>query len=263
LGRNSSPQLALQGAQLAGVGARGAHAFAGVARGGGLALGGCRVGEDLGRVVQLGVGGVRVAAHGREVRVAEILGDQARVARCFSKPRRRGVAQRVRGDVLFNPCARGGARDDPREDRRLTTRSLKAAMITERRRFRARSASPLDAVSKPCVSGPRYRERVFDEAVIAEAGRRLAKAAPPRSRVILFGSHARGEADKHSDLDFLVIEPSVKDVVEETYRLRCALDDLDVFADIVLVSDDEARAWGGVYGSMIRAALAEGRPLAA
>jgi predicted nucleotidyltransferase len=86
---------------------------------------------------------------------------------------------------------------------------------------------------------------------------------PPGTRVILFGSHARGEAEKHSDLDFLVIEPSVGDLVEETYRLRCTLDDLDVFADIVLVTEDEARAWGGVYGSMIHAALSEGRPLAA
>jgi predicted nucleotidyltransferase len=104
---------------------------------------------------------------------------------------------------------------------------------------------------------------MFDEAVIAEAGRRLLEAAPPRSRVILFGSHARGEAGRHSDLDFLVIEPSVQDVVEETYRLRCTLDELDVFADVVLVSEEEARAWGDVHGTVIHAALSEGRPLAA
>ena len=104
---------------------------------------------------------------------------------------------------------------------------------------------------------------MFDEAVIAEAGRRLLNAAPPRSQVILFGSHARGEAGRHSDLDFLVIEPTVQDVVEETYRLRCTLDELDVFADVVLVSEDEARAWGDVRGTVIHAALSDGRPLAA
>lgn len=38
------------------------------------------------------------------------------------------------------------------------------------------------------------------------------------------------EAVKHSDLDLLVIQPSVEDVVEETYRLRRTLDGLDVFA---------------------------------
>ncbi len=52
---------------------------------------------------------------------------------------------------------------------------------------------------------------VFDDAVIHEAGRRMLQAAPPGSRVILFGSHARGEASEHSDLDFLVIEPTVQD----------------------------------------------------
>jgi len=101
---------------------------------------------------------------------------------------------------------------------------------------------------------------VFDDAVIAEAGRRILAAAPPGSRVILFGSHARGQAGEHSDLDFLVIEPVVEDVVEETYRLRCTLRGLDVFADIVLVSEDEVETWGDVYGTIIHAALGEGRP---
>ena len=35
---------------------------------------------------------------------------------------------------------------------------------------------------------------MFSDAVIQEAGRRLLAATPPHSRVILFGSHARGEA---------------------------------------------------------------------
>lgn len=106
---------------------------------------------------------------------------------------------------------------------------------------------------------------MFSEAVITEAGRRLLEAAPAGTRVVLFGSHARGEAGKHSDLDFLVIEPSVDDLVEESVRLRKALDDLDeiVFADIVLVSEEEAEHRGDAYGHIIHSALSEGRPLAA
>jgi hypothetical protein len=57
--------------------------------------------------------------------------------------------------------------------------------------------------------------------------------------VILFGSHAQGEANEHSDLDFLVIEPSVHDMIDESVRLRRALSGLDVFADVVVVSEDE------------------------
>ena len=45
---------------------------------------------------------------------------------------------------------------------------------------------------------------MIDEATIAEAGRRISAAAPG-ARVILFGSHARAEADPKSDLDLLVI----------------------------------------------------------
>lgn len=104
---------------------------------------------------------------------------------------------------------------------------------------------------------------MFDDAVIAESGRRLAAAAPPGSRVILFGSHARGDAGKHSDLDFLVIEPDVDNVTEESVRLRRTLRGLLVAADIVVVSEQEASQWGDVHGSVIHAALAEGRPLAA
>lgn len=48
------------------------------------------------------------------------------------------------------------------------------------------------------------------EAVIVEAGRRLARAAGESSQIILFGSHARGKARPDSDLDFLVIDPTVE-----------------------------------------------------
>jgi uncharacterized protein len=104
---------------------------------------------------------------------------------------------------------------------------------------------------------------VFDDAVIEEAGRRILEAAPPRSRVILFGSHARGEAGKHSDLDFLVIEPSVESWGRESVRLRRTLRGLNVFADIIVVSEESVREWRDVYGHVIHSAMSEGRELAA
>lgn len=108
----------------------------------------------------------------------------------------------------------------------------------------------------------RYRRAVFDENVIAEAAKRLAAAAPG-AEVILFGSHARGSAGPGSDLDFLIVEPSVDDAAQEAVRLRRTLRGLGVFADVLVVSKDEAQAWRDVRGSVIQAALAEGRPLAA
>jgi predicted nucleotidyltransferase len=109
----------------------------------------------------------------------------------------------------------------------------------------------------------RYRERVIDEATIDEAARRIADACPPGTRVILFGSHARGEAGKHSDLDFLVIEPEVENAIEESVRLRRTLRGLLLAADVIVASEQRVRDWRDVKGSLIHAALAEGRELAA
>lgn len=107
-----------------------------------------------------------------------------------------------------------------------------------------------------------YRERVADELIIHEAARRITDASPPGTRVILFGSHARGEAGKHSDVDLLVIEPDVENPAEESIRLRRTLHGLLLAADVIVVSEQRVRDWRDVKGSLIHAALAEGRELA-
>jgi uncharacterized protein len=109
----------------------------------------------------------------------------------------------------------------------------------------------------------RYDGCVVDEAVIEQAGQRLLAAAPSGTLVILFGSHARGEAGEHSDLDFLVIEPEVENAAVESVRLRRALGDLVLAADVIVASEYRVREWRDVRGSLIHAALAEGRELAA
>lgn len=68
---------------------------------------------------------VRVASHGREAGVAEVLGDKAGVAAFLAQPGRGSVAQRVGGDVLLDPGARGGSPDDVGEDRLLQASTVK------------------------------------------------------------------------------------------------------------------------------------------
>ena len=97
---------------------------------------------------------------------------------------------------------------------------------------------------------------MIDEALIDEAARRLRKAAPA-AQVILFGSSARGDDGRHSDLDFLVVQPEVENAAEESVRLRHALRDLLVPMDIVVVSEGEVAKWRDVRGSLVHAALAE------
>jgi predicted nucleotidyltransferase len=103
--------------------------------------------------------------------------------------------------------------------------------------------------------------RAVDDTLIAEAGRRLVAAAPD-SQVILFGSHARGEAGPHSDVDFLVVEPEVVNEAEESVRLHRTLRDLRMPADVIVVSRDYADRWREVRGGLVHVAFSQGRVLA-
>lgn len=100
-----------------------------------------------------------------------------------------------------------------------------------------------------------------NEALIDEAGRRLAAAAPG-AKVILFGSRARGEERPDSDLDLLVIEPAeVLKRRAESARLRRELRGLDVALDVIVVSAKQAEEWGHFRGSLLSEALHKGRVL--
>ena len=100
--------------------------------------------------------------------------------------------------------------------------------------------------------------QVVDENLIAEAARRLAAAAP-EAQVILFGSHARGDARPGSDVDFLVVEPEVANEAKESVRLHRTLRDLRVPADVIVVSRDYAERRKEVPGCLVHAALSQGR----
>lgn len=97
-------------------------------------------------------------------------------------------------------------------------------------------------------------------ALIEEVARRLELAAPD-ARVILFGSHARGDAGADSDLDLLVIEPKLPRPRAEFVRLRRELRGLGVAIDLLVVSSAHAERWGQLPGTVVHDALHEGREL--
>ena len=105
-----------------------------------------------------------------------------------------------------------------------------------------------------------YRDAMTNEALIAEAGRRLA-AATEGARVIVFGSYARDEAGPDSDLDLLVIEPEVFAPRAESARLRRELRDLEVALDVVVISALQAEQLKDVSGTVVNEAMQTGRVL--
>jgi predicted nucleotidyltransferase len=100
--------------------------------------------------------------------------------------------------------------------------------------------------------------RVIGRETIDEAVRRLLAAAPAGSRVILFGSYARGQADPGSDLDFLVVEPEVEDTFAEEVRLINALRPMRLAADVVVLGRDEFEYWKDTPNTLAYEALKEG-----
>jgi len=100
-----------------------------------------------------------------------------------------------------------------------------------------------------------------NEALIAEAGRRLAAAAP-EAQVVLFGSRAFGPANPHRGVGFLVVEPEVANEAEESVRLHRTLRDLRMPTDVIVVSRDYAERWRDVRGGLVHAALSQGQVLA-
>jgi predicted nucleotidyltransferase len=80
-------------------------------------------------------------------------------------------------------------------------------------------------------------------------------------RVILFGSHARGTAQADSDIDLLVVLPSVADKRKTTVEIRRSLDDFPVSKDVIVTTPDEIERRGRLVGSLLRPALREGRTI--
>ena len=98
------------------------------------------------------------------------------------------------------------------------------------------------------------------ESRIEEATRRLVAAAHPL-KIVLFGSYARGDFDQGSDIDLLVILPTVTDRFEEMIRLESVLRGLRLPVEIIVYSANQVAERRHLRGTMLYHALREGRVL--
>lgn len=77
-------------------------------------------------------------------------------------------------------------------------------------------------------------------------------------RIILFGSHARGDAGQYSDIDLLVVLPEAPDSRQAAVNIRRALADFPVAKDIIITTPNEISRRGHLVGTVLRSALLEG-----
>ena len=86
--------------------------------------------------------------------------------------------------------------------------------------------------------------------------RRVVEAADPE-RIILFGSAARGELNRHSDVDLLVVKdaPNLRQLTVKVYR---RLYGVGAAVDIVMVTPQDVERYKDSHALIIKPALREG-----
>ena len=96
------------------------------------------------------------------------------------------------------------------------------------------------------------------EATISSMVDRIVGQFQP-SRVVLFGSHARGTASAWSDVDLLVVMGDETDKRAAAVEMRRSLGDMPASKDIVVTTPAEIARRGSVVGTVLHTALREGR----
>lgn len=104
---------------------------------------------------------------------------------------------------------------------------------------------------------------MLDAEAIQSAVKRMVAAASGPSRVILFGSYARGTAGEGSDLDLMVVEHELADRAGEYLRLREALGRVapGIGVDLLLYPLAEFERRSQVPGTILFEARMEGKIL--
>jgi len=80
-------------------------------------------------------------------------------------------------------------------------------------------------------------------------------------KVILFGSHARGQAGLDSDVDLLVVMPVSGSKREKAIEIAVALHDIPVAKDVIVVTPDDFEWRRKIVGTIERPAARQGKLL--
>ncbi len=115
-----------------------------------------------------------------------------------------------------------------------------------------------------CAWGNSMKQVEVTEALLKQMVEVIVDKVDPE-QVILFGSHARGDAYADSDVDLVIVESDPfdenRDRRSEAVRLWRALAHFAVPKDILVYSRDEVEYWRDSINNVLARALREGRVL--
>ena len=100
---------------------------------------------------------------------------------------------------------------------------------------------------------------MLDSVSIQECIQAILAACPAGSRVILFGSRARGDHHPDSDVDLLVVEPEPPARLVEAARLARVVRRMRVPADIVVIGQEMYEQWKDAPNSIYNEAARDGK----
>jgi predicted nucleotidyltransferase len=105
----------------------------------------------------------------------------------------------------------------------------------------------------------------MNSAAIYKKIKETVQSCLPGSRVLLFGSRARGQQDIHSDYDLLIVTPSTftsQEKIEWSSRLdRAIVKAIQAPVDLLLNSEEEILQKQQLPGHIIRSVMKEGMAL--
>ncbi len=96
--------------------------------------------------------------------------------------------------------------------------------------------------------------------LIQKMAKRIVERFHPQT-VILFGSHARGDAAPGSDVDLLVVMPVTGSKREKAVKIAVALHDIPLAKDVIVVTPEEFEWRKDVIGTIEWPAVRQGRVL--
>ena len=102
----------------------------------------------------------------------------------------------------------------------------------------------------------------MDSEIVHDTIRSTVQACLPGSRILLFGSHARGYNNRDSDYDLLIITANILTRAEKlnysSQLHKAIVRAIHAPADLLLYSEDEIAEKKKLPGHIVRSALREG-----